>query len=73
MQSCFRGVLRPDQSSSVEVFDVLASSALLTSASKMVDVWGCQNDWAIQQLSALQADTKSKLKGTETSISLPRD
>lgn len=69
----FEGSLVSDQTSNVAVFEEVAPSASLMSASKIIDVIGRQQGWGIQQSDAQQAFPQSELKCTDTWVFPPSD
>lgn len=69
----FEGPFVSDQSSNGAVFEELPSQVPLVSALKMIGIMCLQDDWAIQQSEAQQADAQSDLKGASTCMIPPRD
>ena len=62
-----------DEHKEIALFQELSSCRATMQASKAADIWGMLDGHSTQQADAVQAYTQSKLGGTDTWVSLPKD
>ena len=62
-----------DENKEVALFQELSSCPATMQASSAADIWGMLDGHSTQQADAVQAYTQSRLGGTDTWVSLPKD